>query len=65
MNKIRLPSNELILYTLAIGGALTYAYSFLYFDSQSTGVMYALLMARGLVLGGAAWRSDPDAADDY
>lgn len=37
MTKIKLPSNEIILYVLAFGGALTFAYAFLVMDGASGG----------------------------
>jgi len=52
--KPRLPDNVVILYILAIGGALTFAYSFLYLDAQSAGFTWWILLARGLVVGAAA-----------
>jgi hypothetical protein len=55
MNKIKLPSNEVILYTLAAGGALTFAYAFLVIDGGDIlTVTGFLLLLRGLVLGAAA-----------
>jgi len=52
--QIKLPSNEIILYAVALGGALTFAYSFMYLDARATGFIWWLLLGRGLILGGAA-----------
>lgn len=55
MKNIKLPSNEVILYTLALGGALTFAYAFLTIDGASLlSVSGVILLLRGLVIGAAA-----------
>lgn len=55
MNKIKLPSNEIILYALALAGALTFVYVFLVMDGADiSSAIGVLLTLRGVVLGGAA-----------